>query len=170
MGIESSFLNYSADKLSQCAGRIASCLDQLSEEQVWARGTDNENAIGNLVLHLAGNVGLWIGTAIAGRPNTRDRDAEFAARGGVAPAKLKQHFLTAVDECVETIRGLPPQRLEERITVQGYNVTVLEGIYHVVEHFSGHTGQIIFATKLLAGRDLGFYQHLKALNHTETVP
>jgi hypothetical protein len=49
-------------------------------------------------------------------------------------------------------------------------VTVLEAIYHVVEHFSGHTGQIIFATKFLKGEDLGFYQHLKAKTHEETTP
>ena len=41
---------------------------------------------------------------------------------------------------------------------------------HVVEHFSHHTGQIIFATKLLTGGDLGFYRHLSNLSHTEQTP
>ena len=51
------------------------------------------------------------------------------------------------------------------------NVSVLEAIYHVVEHFSGHTGQIIYATKLLTGEDLGYYKHLRTTAaHAERTP
>jgi uncharacterized damage-inducible protein DinB len=56
---------------------------------------------------------------------------------------------------------VPIARLAERISNQGYDVTVLESIAHVVEHFSMHTGQIILLTKLLTGQDLAYYQHLK---------
>ena len=78
------FLDYSARKLRQYAGRIEDCLGRLNEEQIWARGAESENAVGNLVLHLAGNVRQWIVAAVGGRPDIRQRDAEFAARGGVA--------------------------------------------------------------------------------------
>jgi uncharacterized damage-inducible protein DinB len=76
-----------------------------------------------------------------------------------------------VDEASALLRAAPPERLLERITVQNYNLTVAEAILHVVEHFSGHTGQIIFATKFLTGHDLDFYAHLRNPKpHSEKTP
>jgi len=164
------FLKYSAEKLQQYAGRIEDCLDRLSEEQVWMRNTEHENAVGNLVLHLCGNVGQWIGTGVAGRPDNRERDKEFAARGSVAIPELKQRLRETVNDAAGIIRGLSPDDLARRTTVQKYDVTTLEAIYHVVAHFSEHTGQILFATKLLTGRDLGYYKHLTAAAHGEKTP
>ena len=48
-------------------------------------------------------------------------------------------------------------RLLERYSIQGTTTTALEAIFHVTEHFSMHTGQIIMLTKMLAGRDMNFY-------------
>lgn len=163
------FLEYSASKLEQMASRIATCLDQLSAEQIWIRGSDNENAVGNLVLHLSGNVRQWIGMGVGALPDVRERDCEFAAKGGDG-AGLKERLKSTVDEGAAIIRGVSDARLMEKTRVQGYEVTVLEAIYHVVEHFSGHTGQIIFATKLLTGTDLGFYKHVHKKQHAERVP
>jgi uncharacterized damage-inducible protein DinB len=170
VGNEHAFLTYSAEKLRQYTDRIFVCLDQLSPEQNWSRGSENENAIGNLVLHLAGNVRQWIGSGVAGRENVRDRDSEFAARGQLSPDELGVLLRTTIDEAVAVIEKLTPERLAETIRVQGYDVTVLQAVYHVVEHFSHHTGQIIFATKLFTGGDLGFYRHLSNLSHTKQTP
>lgn len=168
---ESIFLDLSARKLRLHAGRIDNCLGRLTDEQVWARGAENENAVGNLVLHLCGNVRQWIVSGIGGQPDVRRRDAEFAARGDVAVADLAAHQRGVVEEAVTVIETLPSNRLAEPLTVQGYNLTVLEAIYSVVEHFSGHTGQIIYATKMLTGEDLGFYNHLRAKTpHPERTP
>ena len=156
------FLDYSAGKLRQHAGRIETCLSGLNEEQVWARGGDNENAIGNLVLHLCGNVRQWIVSGVGGQADTRQRDAEFDARGGVPVSELIARLRTTVEEAVVVSGSVTAGRLAERVAIQKYDVTVLEAIYHVVEHFSGHTGQIIFATKMLTGSDLGFYRHLRS--------
>jgi hypothetical protein len=104
------------------------------------------------------------------RPDMRQRDAEFAARGGMAPDELKTRLLGVAAEASASLRSLPAERLLERIQVQKYDLPVLEAVYHVVEHFSGHAGQIIFATKLLTGGDLGFYAHLKQPEHKEKVP
>lgn len=164
--IEQDFLKYSADKLAQLSGRIEDCLGKLSSDQIWMRNSENENAVGNLVLHLCGNVGQWIGSGVAGKPDSRARDWEFAARGGDLGQRLSQ----TIAEATGVIRNLPPARLIEGITVQGYDVTVMEAIYHVVEHFAQHTAQIIFATKLLTGQDLGYYQHLNKPKHFETTP
>ena len=168
--IEHEFLTFSADKLTQLSGRIQDCVGRLSSEQVWTRGQDNENSVGNLVLHLCGNVGQWIGSGVGGKQDTRQRDTEFAARGDIQPAQLTERLEKAVSEAAGTIRNLPHARLTEKTTIQKYDVTLMEAIYHVVEHFSQHTGQIIFATKLLTGADLGYYKHLNQPKHFETTP
>ncbi len=154
------FLKFSADKLRQLGGRIQVCLGKLSPEQIWMRNSANENTVGNLVLHMCGNMRQWIGSGIAGLPDHRKRDEEFAARGGWDGAALSAKLEAAVSEAAAQIEAVPPSRLAEQLTVQKYTVTGLEAIYHVVEHFSGHAGQIFFATKLLTGEDLGFYAYL----------
>jgi uncharacterized damage-inducible protein DinB len=155
------FIKFSADKLDQLHGRIQDCLGRLTPEQIWTRNSQNENAVGNLVLHLSGNVRQWIGSGVAGLADHRERDAEFDARGGKEPAELSELLNTRVAEVTAIIRAVPAARLTERITPQGHDVTVLEAIAHVVEHFAMHTGQIIFLTKMLTGQDLGYYQHLR---------
>jgi uncharacterized damage-inducible protein DinB len=158
---EEIFIKFSADKLEQLHGHIQDCIGRLTPEQIWARNSDNENAVGNLVLHLSGNVRQWIGSGVAGLPDNRQRDTEFDARGGMAPAELAELLKTRIAEAAGIIRGVPAARLTERITPQGYHVTVLEAIAHVVEHFSQHTGQIILLTKMLTSEDLAYYQHLR---------
>jgi uncharacterized damage-inducible protein DinB len=155
------FLTFSAEKLEQLHGRIEDCLARLTPEQIWARNSENENAVGNLVLHLSGNVRQWIGSGVAGLADHRQRDTEFDARGGIAPLELAELLKTRVVEAAAIIRAVPVSRLTERITPQGYDVTVLEAIAHVVEHFSQHTGQIILLAKILTGKDLAYYQHLR---------
>ncbi len=164
------FLEFSADKLEQLHGRIQDCLARLTPEQIWTRNSDNENAVGNLVLHLSGNVRQWIGSGIAGLPDHRQRNAEFDARGGKGREELAELVSSRVAEAVGIIRAVPVARLTERITNQGYDVTVLESIAHVVEHFSMHTGQIILLTKLLTGQDLAYYQHLKGAGRSAGEP
>jgi uncharacterized damage-inducible protein DinB len=165
------FLEHSIRKLNDLTARIESCLGKLTAEQVWARGGENENAIGNLVLHLCGNVRQWIVCGVGGRPDTRDRDGEFAARGGASVPELSARLRETVDDATAVIAVLTPQRLAQPLLVQGYRVSGLEAVYSVVEHFSHHTGQIIFVTKMLTGADLRFYGYLKgAGSHAEKTP
>jgi uncharacterized damage-inducible protein DinB len=168
--IEQAFLKYSADQLLELSGRIEDCVGRLSAAQIWTRGTENENAVGNLVLHLCGNVRQWIIGGVGGQLDNRDRDSEFAARGGLQPGELAAKLKATVAEAAEVIRKLPVERLSERKIIQKvYDTTVMEAIYHVVEHFAQHTGQIVFATKLLTGQDLGYYQHLNPPKHSEAA-
>ena len=150
--------------------RIRDCLNKLSPGEIWSRGNENENAIGNLVLHLNGNLRQWILSGVGGAPDTRQRDAEFEARALMDTEELLGRLEGSVREAIAVIDNVTPERLAESITVQKYDATVLEAIYHVVEHFGQHTGQIIFATKMLTGEDLGFYRHLKAAAHSEKTP
>ena len=160
MTVSSEFLEFSADNLTQLMSRIETCVEHLTPEQVWMRAHANQNAVGNLLLHLNGNVRQWILHAVGGQPDVRDRDAEFAAEGEAGAADLLARLRATVVETAALFRALPHGRLLERTRVQGYEVTVLAAIYHVVEHFAGHTFQIMYATKLFTGKDLGFYAHL----------
>jgi len=160
MTVSTEFLDFSADTLTQHMSRIEACAQKLTPEQVWMRANSNQNAVGNLLLHLNGNVRQWILHGVGGQPDVRDRDAEFAAEGEAGARDLLARLRITADEAAALFRALPHGRLMERIRVQGYEVTVLAAIYHVVEHFAGHTFQIMYATKLFTGKDLGFYAHL----------
>ena len=168
--VDTLFLDFSIRKLEQFLGRIRECVAKLNDEQIWRRSGDHENAVGNLILHLSGNTRQWIIAGIGGQPDTRVRDREFAARGEIAPAELIQKLESTVNEAVAVLRAVTPDRLMETYQPQKYRVTIMEGIYHVVEHFAQHTGQIVFATKLLTGQDLGFYKHLNQPTHAEKTP
>lgn len=165
------FVDISQKKLRQLAARIEDCLARLDSDQVWARGHENENAVGNLVLHLCGNVRQWIIAGVGSKPDIRARDREFAARGDVEPAELAERLKLTVEEAAAVIGGVSAARLAEHVTIQKYDITVLEAIAHVVEHFAQHAGQIMFVTKMLTGQDLGYYRHLKTTAaHEETTP
>ncbi len=160
MKTEEEFLQFSARKLRGLNSRIIACLEKLSEDQVWLRGRENENAVGNLCLHLAGNVRQWIGHGVAGREDIRVRNLEFFARGGRSKEELKALLVETVEEAAHIMERLKPEVLMRKTHIQKYDVTLLGAIYHVIEHFAQHTGQIIFATKAFTGEDLGFYAHL----------
>ena len=170
--MEHLFLGFSAEKLKQLESRIQECLQRLSEEEVWWRGSDESNAVGNLVLHLCGNVRQWILSGVSGEPDTRQRDMEFATVTGTSREELSQLLSDTVQKAVKVIGAVPPEKLRssDRFGVQGYETSVLEAIYHVVEHFSMHTGQIVYVTKLLRKQDLGFYKHLATSAHGEQTP
>jgi uncharacterized damage-inducible protein DinB len=161
MTVERNFLECSAKRMRQAHERIEVCIRKLDDERIWLRTGDNANACGNLCLHLSGNVRQWILHGVGGQPDLRTRDAEFAARGGVGKEELLAKLRTTVEEACALIESLPDACLTEIRHPQNHTVTVLEAIYHVVEHFSLHTGQIIFLTKALTGEDLGFFAHLK---------
>jgi uncharacterized damage-inducible protein DinB len=170
MTTDAVFLEFSARKLRQLSERIGVCLSKLTAEQVWARKSANENAVGNIVLHLCGNLRQWIGHGVAGLPDIRERDAEFNATGGWDIPILRAQLEKTVSETVRVIEQVPPADLLTVVSIQKYSLPKMEAIYHVIEHFAEHTGQIIFATKLLTGNELGFYTHLRNPEHTEKTP
>jgi uncharacterized damage-inducible protein DinB len=164
------FLDFSVAKLNQLTLRIADCLARLREDQIWTRESENMNAVGNLVLHLCGNVRQWIVAGIGGAPDTRVREREFSARGGVKAPELEGRLRTTIADAAGILDGLTADRLRESVCIQGYDTSVLDAVYHVVEHFAQHAGQIIYATKLLTGVDLGYYRHLSRPPHNEQTP
>jgi uncharacterized damage-inducible protein DinB len=172
MTTEQAFIDWALRKMEQQEARICACLDRLNDTQIWLRGGENENAPGNLILHLCGNIRQWIGSGVAGLPDSRDRDSEFSARDGSSKSELLAGLSVAIAEACTILKELPPTRLPEKFhSVQGYDVTVLEAIGHVVEHLGYHTGQIVFLTKALTHEDLAFYGHLRGTGrHKEATP
>lgn len=138
--------------------KILAAVETLSDEDLWWRPNEASNSIGNILLHLAGNVRQWIVTGVGGAPDVRDRAAEFARREPLPRGELLARFTEAVLEAEGVIAQTDPASLGERRAIQGRGVTVQEAIYHVVEHFAMHAGQILWISKLRSGRDLGFYR------------
>ena len=137
--------------------KIAKCLDVLSEEDVWWRAHETNNSVGNLLLHLAGNVRQWIISGIGGEPDNRQRSLEFSERNPIPKKIIWSRLREAVTEASQVLESFPAGRLLETRKIQGFDNTALQAIFHVVEHFSLHTGQVIYITKLREGRDLKFY-------------
>src|SRR3954463_3419219 len=133
--------------------KIESCLACLTDEEVWWRANEASNSIGNLLLHLRGNVTQWIVEGVGGRPRVRTRQQEFDERRRIPAMELLAGLRSIVEEADEILGGLDPGTLLTRRSIQDYDVTVLEAIYHVVEHFGMHTGQIILLTKARTGED-----------------
>jgi len=141
--------------------RIARCVSMLSPEQVWHRPGPHSNSVGNLLLHLEGNVRQWILSGITGAGDHRDRGAEFAATAESEqrdPAELVERLSATVAESVAVVEGLGPDDLLARKQYQGrYDETGVGAVLHVMEHFSGHAGQIYAYTKHTLGVDLAHY-------------
>ena len=143
--------------------KLRRCVNALDEADLWWRPNPESNSVGNLVLHLCGNARQWIVHGVCGAPDQRRRSEEFSADGGRGRAELIAHLeqtLGEVDEAllsVEARAGSNPRMLLERRVIQGMDVSVLEAIYHVVEHFSQHVGQVIYITKMRTGSDLRFW-------------
>lgn len=143
--------------LTDYPAKIDAALTLLDPEDVWWRPNVGCNSVGHLLRHLAGNVRQWIVHGIGGASDTRDRASEFG--GPPEPiAEVRARLDDALAEAGRVLAGLSDDDLGASRSIQGLETTVLEAIYHVVEHFSMHTGQILWIAKARTGRDLGFYE------------
>jgi uncharacterized damage-inducible protein DinB len=130
----------------------------LPTDRLWWRPNESSNSVGNLLLHLRGNVRQWLVGGVGGAAVTRNRAAEFAARHGGSASELLTDLESALDEVDAVLAGLTPERLLQRRIIQGRDVTVLDAIVHVVEHFSYHLGQIVLISKTFAPDEVRFYE------------
>jgi len=138
--------------------KIRAAVEDLAEADLWWRPNEASNSVGNLMLHLAGNIRQWIVSGVGGAPDRRDRAAEFARREPLDRETLLTLLSEAILEADAVIARADPAALDRRVAVQGREVTGQEAIYHVVEHLALHAGQIIYIAKLRGARDLGFYR------------
>jgi uncharacterized damage-inducible protein DinB len=140
--------------------RLRATVEPLSEEQLWWRPNQASNSIGNLLLHLNGNVRQWIVASFNRQEEQRNRPAEFREKSGGPPSAVLAVLGATMNEVSAVLSRLTEEDLLAPYEIQGYRVTGLEAVYHVVEHFGMHYGQIIYIAKALQGKDLGFYREL----------
>lgn len=137
--------------------RIQKCIGMLTEEEIWRRPNEELVSVGNLVLHLCGNVRQWICSGLGRQPDERHRAREFSETGPIPTDELLKRLADTVHDAKDVLDGVDTDLLLERRSVQAYEETGLSIIIHVVEHFSYHTGQITYYTKLVKHVDTGYY-------------
>ena len=158
MPISESFLQRSRYFLSnEYLPKIRLAIEPLSDDAIWWRANEASNSIGNLMLHLAGNVRQWIVSGVGGAADVRQRSTEFRARGGKDKTALLANLTAAVGDVDAVLAKLSPDELLGERQIQGRSVSVFKAVYHVVEHFSTHTGQIILLAKIHVGEKVKFY-------------
>jgi uncharacterized damage-inducible protein DinB len=138
--------------------KLRHCVDALPRAMVWARPNPESNSVGNLLTHLAGNVTEWILGGVGGQEVERYRAAEFAQTEGDDGSKLLDRLETVLQRADAVLSRLTESDLARQITVQARETTVLGAVYHVVEHFAMHTGQILVLTKIYAPGVIRFYE------------
>ncbi|MDB4918016.1 MAG: hypothetical protein JWM95_5660 [Gemmatimonadetes bacterium] len=159
MTIDAQFIERSRHYLGyEYPAKIRQCLDALPSDAIWQRTDAASNSIGNLLLHLEGNIRQWIVSSVGGASDARLRSAEFAADGGQSASELFERLRGTLDAADAVIAGLSPSDLLSRRTIQGREVSVFDAVYHVVEHFALHTGQIILLTKQFSPGAIHFYE------------
>lgn len=146
--------------------RIEKCLGELSDEEIWHRPNENLVSVGNLILHLCGNVTQWVITTFTDEPDKRVRDLEFETTDPIPKYELLSRISGVVDRACEVIEGLDDEQWAGPQKVQGTDQTGASTVIHAVEHFSYHTGQITLHTKLAKNVDLQYYGS-QDLNITE---
>ena len=154
------FIRESTFRMEESTPRILKCLNELTEEEVWQRPNASLNSIGNLILHLCGNIRQYAISSLRSMPDSRVRDEEFSAQGGYTKAELVEKLTATVNEAIATINAQDDTSLLRTRLVQGFELSGIGIIIHVTEHYSYHTGQIAFWTKFLKDKDLGFYAGL----------
>ncbi|WP_190808645.1 DinB family protein [Flagellimonas sp. S3867] len=151
------FIQNACYRLDESLRMIKICLDKLDEAVIWQKPNESANSIGNLILHLCGNITQYGIASLEGLEDNRNRDKEFETLSGYSKQELFQKLSETVEKAKQNFSHAPEHELLRKRSVQGFEFSGIGNIVHVVEHFSYHTGQIALWTKLLNNGDLGFY-------------
>ena len=150
------FISESRLVLQHSLRKIAHCLDQLRDEDLWWRSHESHNSIQNIILHLCGNVRQWIIHGVGGEPDVRNRPLEFLDRHPISNAELIDKLRVAVAEANGVLAAVGPERLLDHRRIQGFDTYVLAAILDSVSHFVGHTHQIVYITRMRLGDSYRF--------------
>ena len=161
--LAAAFIEFSRWKLlDEYWPRLRACVESLSDEQVWWRANEASNSVGNLILHLNGNVNQWLVAPFDHREDKRNRPAEFSERQVIPKGQLLETIARTLQDAAAVMASISESDLLATYNIQGYTVSGLHAVYQVIEHFGLHYGQITYITKMLRGIDLGFYRELQA--------
>ncbi len=158
--VSQEFISQSLLRFNESTPRVITCLDKLSEQQIWQRPNPSSNSVANLVLHLCGNITQYIISSLGGEPDVRRRDEEFSPKEGTSRSELKTLMQSTSDKATGIIASCSEEELLRSRMVQGFEMSGIGIVIHVVEHYSYHTGQISYITKQLLDVDLGYYGEL----------
>jgi len=162
------FIEQAIYRIDESVYKLVSCLNALEETEIWKRPNQHSNSTGNIILHLCGNIRQYAISSLGKMQDMRERDKEFSAAGGYSKAELLEKFAATIEEAKNIIKNISPEELLRKRKVQGYTHSGIGIIVHVTEHLSYHTGQIIFWTKILKNKDLGFYSNVDLNVKNET--
>ena len=151
-GVTQGFVAEASHVFEASLQRIEHCANQLSEEQLWWRPRPEMNSIANLMLHLSGNVGQWVVSAVANVPSNRNRPLEFLQREPIPRGQLLGTLRDAVTRTTGAIESIKTsQQLLGARRIQGNDTNLLTAIFHAASHFEGHTQEIIGMTRQILG-------------------
>ncbi|MEK3963918.1 MULTISPECIES: DinB family protein [Paenibacillus] len=148
-------------RLDQSLGYVEQAVNKLTTEEIWFRPKSKMNAIGNLCLHIAGSEYQHLVSGIGNKPIERDRPNEFLTRGGYSSQELLQYMLKVREESRSVVGNLTKADLEREVTIsfpegagmENYTWSIQKIMIGAAEHYSYHTGQIVYASKLLQKED-----------------
>lgn len=154
--VSKEFIEQAIIRLKENTPKVKKCLDEMSDGEIWKRPNPSCNSVGNMILHLCGNITQYIISSLGGIEDKRERDKEFSAEGGFTKVELFNKLESTVSQAGKIIEKVTPEEMLNKHSVQGFELSTIGIIIHVVEHYSYHTGQVIYWTKLLKDKDLGF--------------
>ena len=149
--LATAFIAEARRRLDEPFRKMLHCLEQLPEEDLWWRPHPTHNAVGNIVLHVCGNLRQWIISGVGGSPDVRNRPAEFAQREGIAKRELIGRLADTVREADAVLAGLAPERIVDPRRIQGVDGTVLAALFNTLAHFEGHAHQLAYITRMRLG-------------------
>ncbi len=152
------FIDHARYKLMQDYWpKVQQCVELLSDDHLWWRPNANSNSVGNILLHLCGNLRQWIIHGLGGSEDKRNRPAEFAEKGPIPAHELLNRLQHTLEEVDQTLATVDASTLLQPRVIQGFEVNSLAAIFHVVEHFAQHLGQISYITKMRCDVDLNYF-------------
>lgn len=143
--------------MDESFNRIRKCLGMLCQDELWNRLSDDTMSVGNQVLHIHGNVSQYILQGIGGRNFQRKRNEEFKDHNDLDIETLLFLLNKLEVDMKSVLHQLTPDELLRVRPVQVFEESGLSILTHVMEHTSYHTGQITLLTKLMTGKDTGYY-------------
>jgi len=153
----SEFLENSIYRLDESTRMIKISLDSISESDIWKKPNESSNSIGNQIAHICGNMTQYIIASLGEQEDYRNRDEEFSMTGGFTKIQLIHKLEDTVKKARLVLNECNKKQLIKKRIVQGYNLSGIGIVMHAIEHYSYHTGQIAFWTKLMTNKDLGFF-------------
>ncbi len=151
------FISQAIYRIDENTQKLTTCVQELEESEIWKRPNPHSNSVGNIILHLCGNIRQYAISSLGNTKDVRERNKEFSADGGYSREELLKKLTDTIDEAKNIIQNITEEELLRKRQVQGFTHSGIGIIIHITEHYSYHTGQVIFWTKLLKDKDLGFY-------------